>query len=137
MRATALLPALLLLLLSVAPGCDAAARNAPPRPVIPAAAAVARVRLQTVEQYDVTLTHESDIGALVDWLKEIDWSTSKGRDISNVGLAETGQIIVRTKDGATHTFGLSGESIIVDRWQWSADTERLAGIARQAGAANP
>jgi hypothetical protein len=54
-----------------------------------------------------------------------------------VGLAEVGQITVTTKDGATQSFGLSGGSVIVNRWQWPADTGRLTEIARQAGAKIP
>jgi hypothetical protein len=51
-----------------------------------------------------------------------------------VVLAEVGEITVTMKDGATQSFGLSGGSIILNRWEWRADTDRLTEIAKQAGA---
>lgn len=140
MRLTHMLSALLLL--SAAVGCDYAARPFPPRPTIPAASDVASVHLKSVgsslqHEYDVILTNEQNIGALIDWLKQIDWSASKANDLWNVGLAEVGQIAVVMKDGTTHSFGLSSGSIIVNRWEWPADTDPLAGIAKQAGAKIP
>jgi hypothetical protein len=106
---------------------------------MPAASDVASVHLTSLgsslkHEYDVTLTKAADIGALVAWLKQVDWSPSKANDLSNVGLAEVGQITVTMKGGATHSFGLSGGSIIVNRWEWPADTDRLTDIAKQAGA---
>jgi hypothetical protein len=103
---------------------------------------VARAHLTSIgsslgQAYDVTLTKEEDIGALVAWLKQVDWSPSRATDLSHVGLAEVGEITVTTKDGATHAFGLSGGSIIVNRWEWPADTDRLTEIAKQAGARGP
>jgi hypothetical protein len=103
---------------------------------------VASVRLTSIgsslqREYDVTLTKEPDIGALVDWLNQVDWSPSGAHDLSNVSLAEVGQITVTMKDGATHSFGLSGGRIILNRWEWPADTDRLTAIARQAGARIP
>lgn len=84
--------------------------------------------------YDVTLNEQADIAALVGWLSQIDWSPMRAQDLSNVGLAEVGQITVVLKDGTVQTFGLSGGSIIVNRWEWRANTDRLAEIAQQAGA---
>jgi hypothetical protein len=145
MRLTQVLSALLLL--GAAAGCRYAApslppRPVPPRPTIPAAPDVASVRLTSIgsslqHEYDVTLTKGSDIEALVDWLKQVDWSPSRANDLSNVGLAEVGQITVTMKNGATHSFGLSGGRVIVNRWEWPADTDRLAAIAKQAGAKIP
>jgi hypothetical protein len=111
----------------------------PPKPGIPAAEDVARVHLKSIgsslkTEYDVTLTKEPDIAALIAWLKQVDWSPSRASDLSNVGLAEVGEITVTMKDGATQSFGLSGGSIIVNRWEWRADTDRLTEIARRAGA---
>ena len=131
-----------LLLLGTAVGCQIAARRFPPPPTIPAPSDVASVHMTSIgsslkHEYDVTLTKEPDIAALVDWLKQIDWSPSKANDLSNVGLAEVGQITVTTKDGTTHSFGLSGGSIIVNRWEWRANTDKLADIAKQAGAKIP
>jgi hypothetical protein len=123
-----------LLLLSAAVACDYAARRppprpTPPRPTIPAASDVASVRLKSIgsslqHKHDVTLTKEPDIGAVVDWLKQIDWSPSKADDLSNVMLAEVGQLTVTMKDGATHSFGLSGGMIIVNRWEWPGRSQR-------------
>jgi hypothetical protein len=90
-----------------------------------------------VHTYDVTLTTDQDIGALIDWLRQVDWSPSRATDLSNVGLAEVGKITVTMKDGAAHSFGLSGGCVIVNRWQWPADTDRLTDIAKQAGARIP
>jgi hypothetical protein len=136
-----------LLLLGAAAGCRYAApqfppRPAPTRPTIPAASDVASAHLTSIgsslqHEYDVTLTNGADIEALVDWRKRVDWSPSRANDLSNVGLAEVGRITVTTKDGATHSFGLSGGSVIVNRWEWPADTDRLAAIAKQAGAKIP
>jgi hypothetical protein len=103
---------------------------------------VASVHLKSIgsslkQEYDVTLTKEPDIVALVDWLKQIDWSPSQANDLSNVGLAAVGQITVTVKDGATYSFGLSGGSVIVNRWEWRANTDRLTDIAKQAGAKIP
>jgi hypothetical protein len=139
MRLNLMLSAVLLL---GAAGCRNAARPAPPRPTIPAASEVASVHLESIgsslkHEFDVTLTKEPDIAALVDWLKQIDWSPSSANDLSNVGLAEVGQITITTKDGKTHSFGLSGGSIIVNRWEWRANTDRLAEIAKQAGVKIP
>jgi hypothetical protein len=137
MRLTLVLHALLLL--GAAAGCQYATSPPPPRPTIPAASDVASVHLTSIgsslnHAYDVTLSKAADIGALVDWLKQVDWSPSKANDLSNVRLAEVGHITVTMKDGATHSFGLSGGSIIVNRWEWPADTDRLTDIAKQAGA---
>jgi hypothetical protein len=139
MRLTWLLSALLLL--STVAGCQYAVRR-PPRPAIPAASEVASVRLTSigsslVHSYDVTLTTDRDIGALIDWLRQVDWSPSRATDLSNVGLAEVGTITVTLKDGTAHSFGLSGGCVIVNRWQWPAETDRLADIAKQGGARIP
>lgn len=127
-----------LLLLGAAVGCQ----HTPPQPTIPAAADVASIHLKSVgsslkHAYDITLTKDPDIVALVDWLKQIDWSPPKAKDLSNVKLAEVGQITVTMKDGTTRSYGLSGGSIIVNRWEWRANTDRLTDIAKQAGANIP
>jgi hypothetical protein len=127
------------LLVGAGAGCRNTARRVPPQPTIPTASEVASVQLKSIGSslnhvYDVTLTKETDIEALVDWLKKIDWSPSRANDLSGVGLAEVGQITFKMKVGNTHSFGLSGGSIIVNRWEWRANTDVLADIAKQAGA---
>jgi hypothetical protein len=96
------------------------------------------------DQYDVTLTREADIAALVGWLQRVDWSPSRV-GLSGTGLetgqAATGQITLTTKDGATHSFELWDRGVILPgsgrRWTWETDTARLAEIAKQAGAKAP
>jgi hypothetical protein len=129
-------------LLLSAVGCQFPAARTRSQPDIPAASDVASVHLTSIgsslgQPYDVTLTREPDVAALLDWLGQIDWSPSRAHDLSNVGLAEVGQITITRKDGASQSFGLSGGSIILNRWEWPADTDRLAEIARQAGAQAP
>ena len=90
--------------------------------------------------YDVTLSKESDIKALMGWLRQIDWSPSKARSLEGVGLAKVGKITLNRANGSDLTFGLSGGSLIVDsrgQWEWPADTDRLPEIARRAGAEVP
>jgi len=77
------------------------------------------------------------IAAVIGWLKGIDRAPSSAHDLSNIGLAEVGDITIVTKDGATRSFGLSGGSIMVNRWEWRADTDKLSEIARKAGAKIP
>jgi hypothetical protein len=129
-------------MLSAAAGCQPGARPSPPRPTIPAAADVASVHLKSIgsslgDPYEVTLTKQADIAALIRWLEGVDWTSSKAHDLSNVGLAEVGEITVTKKDGARQAFGLSGGVIIVNRWEWPADTLKLAELAKGAGAKAP
>lgn len=131
-----------LVLLSIVVGCEHTAQRTPPRPTIPAAPDVASVHLKSIgsslqHEYNVTLTKEPDVAELVDWLKQIDWTPAKANDLSNIGLAEVGEITVTMKDGTTHSFGLSGGMIIVNRWEWRANTEKLADMAMRAGAKIP
>ena len=129
-------------LLGAAVGCWNGARPAPPAPTIPPASEVAGVHLTSIgsslkEAYDVTLTKEADIAALVDWLRQIDWSPSRANDLSNVGLAEIGRITVTLKDGTTLPFGLSGGVVIVNRWEWRADTDKLLELGKRSDAKAP
>jgi hypothetical protein len=93
------------------------------------------------EPYDVTFTRPADIAALVEWLQGVDWSPSKAHDLGSVGLGASGEITVTRKDGRTQSFTLSGRKVIVwgdgGRWEWPADTDRLAHIAKQADAKAP
>lgn len=119
-----------------------APRAAPPTVVIPAAGEVVSVHLKSIgsslgEAYDATLTKEADIAALIGWLNGIDWSPARAGDLWNIGLAEVGQITVKLKDGTTQQFGLSGGVVIVNRWEWRADTTKLAELAKRAGAKGP
>lgn len=109
----------------------------PPTVVIPAVGEVASARLKSIgsslgEAYDATLTKEADIAALINWLNGIDWSPARAGDLWNVGLAEVGQITVKLKDGTARQFGLSGGMVIVNRWEWRADTTKLAELAKRA-----
>lgn len=84
--------------------------------------------------YDVMATKETDIKAITEWLKRIEWSPSKAHSLEGVGLARVGRITLNLADGSVQSFGLSGGSIIVGGWEWPVDTDRLAEIARRAEA---
>jgi hypothetical protein len=142
------------LLVCAAAGCQKDTGLYPPRAAIPPASDVKEARLQSMgggdkgtgveAKYDVTLTREADIAALVGWLQRVDWSPSRA-GLAGVGLETgqkaTGQITLTTKDGATHSFELWNRGVILlgsgRRWTWETDTAPLADIARQAGANAP
>jgi hypothetical protein len=138
------------LLVGAAAGCQKDTRLSPPRAAIPPASDVKEAQLQSMGggfkgsglegKYDVTLTREADIAALVGWLQRVDWSPSRV-GLAGTGLEATGQITLTTKDGATHSFELWDRGIILlgdgRRWTWKTDTARLADIAKQAGAKAP
>jgi hypothetical protein len=129
-------------LLVGAAGCLPSAARNQPQPDVPAVSDVANIHLTSIgsslgQAYDVTLTREQDVAVLLDWLRQIDWSPSRAHDLRNVGLAPVGKITISLKDGTSQSFDLSGGSIIVNHWEWPADTDRLAEIARQAGAPAP
>ena len=88
-------------------------------------------------QYDVTLTDGSDIEAMMGWLRRIDWSPSRAHSLEGVGLASVGTITLNKTDGSAQTFRLSGGMIIVDGWDWPADTNKLAEIAEASGCRGP
>jgi hypothetical protein len=142
------------LLVGAATGCQKDTRLSPPRAAIPPASDVTEARLQSLgggfkgsgleAKYDVTVTREADIAALVGWLQRIDWSPSRA-GLAGTGLETgqkaTGQITLTTKGGATHSFELWDRGVILPdvgrRWAWETDTAPLADIARQAGAKAP
>ncbi len=74
---------------------------------------------------------------MMGWLKQIDWSPSRAHSLAGVGLTSVGKIILNKQDGSAQTFRLSGGIIILDGWDWPADTKKLAEIARGAGAEIP
>ncbi len=115
---------------------------APKPPSIPNDSEVRNIHLMSLgsslgPQYDVTLTDGSDIEAMMGWLRRIDWSPSRAHSLEGVGLASVGKITLNKTDGSAQTFRLSGGIIIVDGWDWPADTKRLAEIARGADAVAP
>ena len=57
--------------------------------------------------------------------------------LEGVGLASVGTITLNKTDGSAQTFRLSGGMVIVDGWDWPADTKRLAEIAERAAAVAP
>src|SRR5262245_26814541 len=138
------------LLVGAAAGCQEATRLSPPRAAIPPASDVKEARLQSMgggrkgsgleDKYDVTLTREADIAALVGWLQRVDWSPTRV-GLAGTGLEATGQIRLTTKDGAAHSFELWDRGVILPgdgrRWTWETDTAPLADIAKQAGAKAP
>lgn len=137
MRLSLLAVALLVLI-----GCDRSdpqqRRGTATPPNIPASADISSIHLVSHGSslgpaYDVTLTRRPDIDAMVAWLKGIDWSPARANDLSNAGLASVGTITLRKADGNTESLGLSGGSVILNRREWPADTDRLASIAEQAG----
>lgn len=139
MRLTVLLSASFL---STLAGCSLPIPRVPPAVIIPPVSEVAEVRLQShgsslKHVYDITLTKENDIAAVLDWLTQIDWSPTRASDLANVGLKEVGKITITGKDGSAWSVGLSGGMVIVNRWEWQADTDKLAEIAKQAGVKVP
>lgn len=107
---------------------------APKPPSIPTDSEVKSIHLLSLgsslgPQYDVTFTDGADIKAMIGWLKRIDWSPSKAHSLEGVGLTRVGKITLNLADGSVRSIGLSGGSIIVDGWEWPANTDQLAEMA--------